>query len=95
VRAPRDGRITALDIAAGEFAATSHRSSRSSTPSTGTQMGNFRETDVAGIEPGQRAIVYVMAQPSRPVRGKVDSLGWGGPRTSAPRLPASRMWNAR
>jgi membrane fusion protein, multidrug efflux system len=29
------------------------------------------------MEPGQRASVYVLAQPSRPLRGKVDSLGWG------------------
>ena len=29
------------------------------------------------MEPGQRATVYVMAQPSRPLRGQVDSLGWG------------------
>src|SRR6267378_4094634 len=67
VRAPCDGRITALDIAAGEFAATEHWYA----------IGNFRETDLAGMEPGQRAIVYVMAQPSRPLRGQVDSLGWG------------------
>jgi multidrug efflux system membrane fusion protein len=32
---------------------------------------------LAGIEPGQRATVYVMAQASHPVPGKVDSLGWG------------------
>jgi membrane fusion protein, multidrug efflux system len=67
VHAPCDGRITALDIAAGEFAATGHWYA----------IGNFRETDLAGMEPGQRATVYVMAQPSRPLRGQVDSLGWG------------------
>jgi len=36
-----------------------------------------RETDLAGIEPGQRATVFVMAQPRLPLRGTVDSLGWG------------------
>ena len=35
-----------------------------------------REVEL-GIAPGQRATVYVMAQPSRPLRGQVDSLGWG------------------
>src|SRR6516225_3456498 len=77
VRAPCDGRITALDIAAGEFAATGHPLFTIIDPEHWYAIGNFRETDLAGMEPGQRATVYVMAQPSRPVPGKIDSLGWG------------------
>jgi membrane fusion protein, multidrug efflux system len=77
VRAPCDGRITALDIAAGEFAATGQPLFTIIDTERWYAIGNFRETDLAGIEPGQRATVYVMAQPSRPVLGKVDSLGWG------------------
>jgi len=76
-RAPCDGRITALDIAAGEFAATGHPLFTIIDTEHWYAIGNFRETDLAGIEPGQRATVYVMAQPSRALRGKVDSLGWG------------------
>jgi len=77
VRAPCDGRITALDIAAGEFAATGHPLFTIIDTEHWYAIGNFRETDLAGMEPGQRATVYVMAQPSRPVAGKIDSLGWG------------------
>jgi len=77
VRAPCDGRITALDIAAGEFAATGHPLFTIIDTENWYAIGNFRETDLAGIEPGQRATVYVMAQPSRALRGTVDSLGWG------------------
>jgi multidrug efflux system membrane fusion protein len=77
VRAPCDGRITALDIAAGEFAATGHPLFTIIDTEHWYAIGNFRETDLAGIAPGQRATVYVMAQPHRPVRGAVDSLGWG------------------
>src|SRR5271169_3096605 len=77
VRAPCDGRITALDIAAGEFAVTGHPLFTIIDTEHWYAIGNFRETDLAGIEPGQRATVYVMAQPSRPVPGKVDRLGWG------------------
>jgi multidrug efflux system membrane fusion protein len=77
VRAPCDGRITALDIAAGEFAATGHPLFTIIDTENWYAIGNFRETDLAGIKPGQHATVYVMAQPSRPVRGEVDSLGWG------------------
>jgi membrane fusion protein, multidrug efflux system len=77
VRAPCDGRITALDIAAGEFAATGRALFTIIDTEHWYAIGNFRETDLAGMEPGQRATVYVMAQPSRPLRGHVDSLGWG------------------
>ena len=77
VQAPCDGRITALDIAAGEFAATGHPLFTIIDTEHWYAIGNFRETDLAGIEPGQRATVYVMAQRNRPVPGKVDSLGWG------------------
>jgi multidrug efflux system membrane fusion protein len=77
VRAPCDGRITALDIAAGEFAVTGHPLFTIIDTEHWYAIGNFRETDLAGIATGQRATVYVMAQPSRPLRGKVDSLGWG------------------
>ena len=74
---PCDGRITALDIAAGEFAATGHPLFTIIDTEHWYAIGNFRETELAGIEPGQRATVYVMAQPHRPVSGEVDSLGWG------------------
>jgi membrane fusion protein, multidrug efflux system len=77
VRAPCEGRITALEIAAGEFAATGRPLFTIIDTEHWYAIGNFRETDLAGIEPGQRATVYVLAQPSRPLSGKVDSLGWG------------------
>ena len=67
VRAPCDGRITALDIAAGEFAAIGHPLFTIIDSEHWYAIGNFRETDLPGMEPGQRATVYVMAQPSRPL----------------------------
>ena len=77
VHAPCDGRITALDIAAGEFAATGHPLFTIIDTEHWYAIGNFRETDLGGIMPGQHATVYVMAQPSLPLRGEVESLGWG------------------
>ena len=79
VRAPCDGRITALDIAAGEFAATGHPLFTIIDTEHWYAIGNFRETDLAGMEPGQRATVYVMAQPSRAVArpGRQPWLGCG------------------
>ena len=39
--------------------------------------GYFRESHIAGIGAGDRAIVTLMSYPDRPLEGRVDSLGWG------------------
>src|SRR5262249_9472474 len=77
VRAPCDGRITALQVAAGEFASAGISVFTIIDTEQWYAIGNFREADLAGIAPGQRVTVYVMAQPSLPLHGKVESLGWG------------------
>jgi membrane fusion protein, multidrug efflux system len=77
VRSPCDGRITALQVAAGEFADAGHPLFTIINTEHWYAIGNFRETDLAGIKPGQRATVFVMAQPRLPLHGTVDSLGWG------------------
>jgi membrane fusion protein, multidrug efflux system len=77
VRSPCDGRITALQVVAGEFANAGHPLFTIIDTKRWYAIGNFRETDLAGIKPGQRATVFVMAQPRLPLRGTVDSLGWG------------------
>jgi multidrug efflux system membrane fusion protein len=75
--APCNGRITALQVAAGEFANAGHPLFTIIDTEHWYAIGNFRESDLAGIKPGQRATVFVMARPSLPLRGTVDSLGWG------------------
>jgi membrane fusion protein, multidrug efflux system len=77
VRSPSNGRITALKVAAGEFADAGHPLFTIINTEHWYAIGNFRETDLAGIKPGQGATVFVMAQPRLPLRGTVDSLGWG------------------
>src|SRR5215475_9691646 len=77
VRSPCDGRITALQVAAGEFVSAGNAVFTIIDTEQWYAIGNFRETDLAGITPGQPATVYVMAQPSLPLRGRVESLGWG------------------
>ncbi|HXZ14705.1 MAG TPA: multidrug transporter subunit MdtN [Roseiarcus sp.] len=77
VRSPCNGRITALQVAAGEFATAGHPLFTIIDTTHWYAIGNFRETDLAGIKPGQRATVFVMAQPRLPLHGAVDSLGWG------------------
>src|SRR5499427_7331121 len=73
VRAPCDGRITALQVAAGEFASAGNPVFTIIDTEQWYAVGNFRETDLAGITPGQPATVYVMARPDLPLRGRVES----------------------
>ena len=69
VRSPCNGRITALQIAAGQFADAGHPLFTIINTEHWYAIGNFRETDLAGIKPGQRATVFVMAQPRLPLPG--------------------------
>ena len=39
--------------------------------------GFFRETTIAGMKKGDKAIVTLMTYPDTPLEGHVDSLGWG------------------
>ena len=97
-RSPCDGVITALDIAAGEFAVTGAPLFTIIDTENWYAIGNFRETDLSGIKPGQAATVYVLQAPQTPVRGVVDSLGGGvAPDEGAtflglPHVPRSLNW---
>ena len=78
VRAPCDGRITALEIAAGEFADDRPAPLHDHRHRAVVCDRQFpRDRPRAESMPGQHATVYVMAQPSLPLRGEVESLGWG------------------
>ncbi len=98
VRSPCNGRITALDIAAGEFAITGKPLFTIIDTEHWYAVGNFRETDLAGIRPGQHALVYVMQAPGMSVKGVVDSVGGGvAPDEGAtflglPHVPRSLNW---
>ena len=97
-RSPCDGQITALDIAAGEFVITGKPLFTIIDTEHWYAVGNFRETDLSGIAPGQHALVYVMQAPGTPVKGVVDSLGGGvAPDEGAtflglPHVPRSLNW---
>jgi membrane fusion protein, multidrug efflux system len=98
VRSPCDGQITALDIATGEFAITGKPLFTIIDTEHWYAIGNFRETQLEGIKPGQHALVYVMQAPQTPVKGVVDSLGGGvAPDEGAtflglPHVPRSLNW---
>ena len=98
LRAPCDGRVTALDFSTGEYAATGRPLFTLINTERWYAVGNFRETNLAGIKPGQRATVFVLSNPQQPVSGTVESLGWGvtpdeGTNSGGlPRVPRSLEW---
>lgn len=99
LRAPCDGRITSLDITAGEYATIGRPLFTIINTEHWYAVANFRETELAGIGPGQHATVFVLSNPHQPVSGTVESLGWGvtadeGTTSSGglPRVPRSLEW---
>ncbi len=77
VRAPFDGKVIGLNVAAGEYAAVGHPVFTLIDTSRWYAVANFRETEIARMAPGTAATVYLMAQPEQPLQGHIDSVGWG------------------
>jgi multidrug efflux system membrane fusion protein len=77
VKAPFDGKVIGLNIAAGEFASTGHPLFSLIDTSKWYAVANFRETEIARMTPGTPATVFLMAQPKKALEGHVDSIGWG------------------
>lgn len=98
VRSPCDGRVTGLETSAGEYASAGRPLFTIINTEQWYAVGNFREIDLAGLAVGQRALVYALSDPNRPMGGVIDGLGWGvvpdegSSSTSLPRVPRSLNW---
>lgn len=77
IRAPCDAVITGLDTAAGEFATAGRPLFTLIDTEKWYAVGNFRETQLTGVRPGQTAHVYVMSALDQPIEGTVESLSAG------------------
>jgi membrane fusion protein, multidrug efflux system len=77
VRAAFDGKITGLDLTVGQFATVGVPLFTVINTEKWYAVANFRESDLRKIREGQQARVFVMANPARPIGGKVESIGWG------------------
>jgi membrane fusion protein, multidrug efflux system len=77
VRAPVDGKVVGLTIAAGAFVVPGQTLFTLIDTATWAAEGLFRETDLAGIAVGDPAEVYVMTDRRVPIMGEVESIGWG------------------
>ncbi|MFG1419219.1 multidrug transporter subunit MdtN [Xanthobacter sp. V0B-10] len=77
VHAPFDGKVVGLTAAAGEFVVPGQ--SVFSLIDTGAWFASagYLETELSGIAVGNCATVYALADRTRAIRGRVDSIGWG------------------
>jgi len=77
LRAPFDGLVAGLEIAAGEYAVAGHPLFTLIKTDKWYAVGDFRETELPEIRIGDPATVWLLGDHRRPVKGHVESLGWG------------------
>ena len=94
VYAPFDGYITNLTISVGQYVHTGTQVFTMIDARTWWVIANFRETQLKHVTPGSVADVFLMSHENLPLRGVVESIGFGvtpDPSVSgiaAPGLPA-------
>ena len=77
VRAKVDGYITNLDLRLGDYATAKKANLALVDVNSYWVSGFFKESAIEHVRPGNRAIVTLMAYPSQPIEGVVESIGWG------------------
>jgi multidrug efflux system membrane fusion protein len=77
LRAPFDGFVVGLGIAEGAYAVAGQPLFTLIQDHAWYAVGNFRETELPQIAVGDPATIWLMADNSQPIRGQVESLGWG------------------
>jgi multidrug efflux system membrane fusion protein len=77
IQAPFDGIVTGLKVQAGQVVGTLVPTMTLINTSKWYVVANFRETDLANIQPGDPARLYLLGNTSRAYQGKVESVGFG------------------
>lgn len=77
VRAWHDGRVVGLTVLSGEMVVPSQALFTLINTEEWFAVGNFRETDLHAIAAGDCATVYSMIDRNQPIKGVVESIGWG------------------
>jgi multidrug resistance efflux pump len=77
VRAPVDGYVTNLNLRLGSQAVANQPALALVDIYSFWVDGFFKETSIAKIGEGDKAVVTLMAYPDTPLEGYVDSIGWG------------------
>jgi multidrug resistance efflux pump len=77
VKAPVDGNVTNLNLRLGSQAVANQPALALVDVSSYWVDGFFKETAIAPIRPGNRAIVTLMTYSDTAIEAHVDSIGWG------------------
>ncbi len=77
VKAPVDGYVTNLNLRLGSQAVANQPALALVDVNSFWIVGFFKENYIEDIRKGDRAIVTLMSYPDIPLKGHVDSLGWG------------------
>jgi len=77
VRAPHAGRVVGLAVLSGEMVAPTQSVFTLVNADTWFAVGNFRETELVRIAPGDCATVYAMTDRRQAIRGMVTGIGAG------------------
>jgi len=77
VLAPVDGYVTNLNLRIGSQAVTNQPALALVDVASFWVNGFFKETAIARVRPGGRAVITLMTYPDTPLEGRVDSIGWG------------------
>ena len=77
IHAPTDGYIANLRLRLGSHVVANQPTLALVDTASYWVDGFFKENQVGGIHPGERAVVTLMSYPDRPLAGVVDSVGWG------------------
>lgn len=77
VRAPHDGLVVGLNVSSGEFVAPGQSLFTLINTEEWFASASLRETDLGAVHTGGCVTVYSMIDRRWPIRGVVDSIGWG------------------
>jgi multidrug resistance efflux pump len=77
VRAPVEGYVTNLNLRFGSQTVANQPALALVDINSYRVDGFFKETSVADMNKGDRALITLMSYPDQPLEGTVDSLGWG------------------
>lgn len=77
VRAPVDGYVTNLQLRYGSNTVANQPALALVDVNSYYVDGFFKETSVGNLEPGDKAVVTLMSYRHKPLKGYVESIGWG------------------
>jgi membrane fusion protein, multidrug efflux system len=77
VRAAHDGFVAGLTVSAGEFVLPGQTLFTLISTEDWFAVADLRETDLSDVVVGACATVYSMLNRDVPIKGRIDSIGWG------------------